>query len=86
MASWRAERYAPAAPGPRHPAERYDQTGEAHVLAPGDRMFVPCEGGPCLSRVEQFPPRLEIDESGGTYVLLDIGPRSAWRYLFVPAD
>jgi hypothetical protein len=50
----------------------------------GDRLFVPCEGGPCQSRLEFFPPRLEIVERGGLYVLIDEGDVQDWRYLFVP--
>lgn len=50
----------------------------------GDRMFVQGEGGPCLSRLERFPPQLEIEERGGTYVLIDRGEPHEWRYLFVP--
>ena len=53
-------------------------------VRPGDRIFVPCEGGPCLSRLERFPPQLEIAERGGTYVLVDDGELPDWRYLFVP--
>jgi hypothetical protein len=49
----------------------------------GDRIFVHCEGGPCLSRLEHFPPRLEIAERGGMYVLIDGGEVYEWRYLFV---
>jgi hypothetical protein len=74
----------PAPPGPRHAADWYDQSGEPTALDVGDRLFVPCEGGPCWSRLERFPPRLEIEEPEGTYVLLDDGPRADWRYLFVP--
>jgi hypothetical protein len=73
-------------PGPRHEPEWYDQSGEAAVLRPGDRLFVACEGGPSASRLETFPPRLEVPEKGGVYVLLDVGPRDAWRYLFVPSE
>ncbi len=83
--SWKATRYAPPAPGPRHTADWYDQGGEDVVLDAGDRLFVPCRGGPSLSRAETFPPRLEIPERGGTYVLLDVGPRADWVYEFVPA-
>ncbi len=72
--------------GPRHDPDRYDQTGEVQVLEPGDRIGVPCHGGPCLNRLEIYPPRLEIPERGGTYVLIDIGPRADWHYLFVPRD
>ena len=56
------------------------------VLQPGDRMFIPCRGGPCVSRVERFPPPLEIEELGGLYVLEDDGPAEEWRYLFVPRE
>jgi hypothetical protein len=51
----------------------------------GDRVFVHCEGGPCLSRLEHFPPQLEVEERGGTYVLVDEGEPQDWRYVFVPA-
>jgi hypothetical protein len=50
----------------------------------GDRKFVQCEGGPCMSRLERFPPQLEIEERGGMYVLIDQGEQQEWRYLFVP--
>jgi hypothetical protein len=36
------------------------------LVRPGDRIFVLCEGGPFLSRLETFPPKLEIVERGGT--------------------
>jgi len=74
-----------SAVGPeRHSADFYDQHDEFVALQPGDRLLVPCEGGPCISRLETYPPRLEITERGGTYVLVDGGAREAWRYLFVP--
>jgi hypothetical protein len=69
---------------PRHSPDWYDQSREATVLIAGDRMFIPCEGGPSRSRLEHFPPRLEIAERDGTYVLVDIGARDAWQYVFVP--
>lgn len=84
--SWKGTRHAPPQPGPRHEAGWYDQSGETHVLDPGDRIGISCRGGPCLSRLETFPPRLEIPERGGTYVLIDVGPRTDWHYLFVPAE
>ena len=62
---------------PRQSPDWYDQSGETTVLMAGDRLFVPCEGGPCRSRLEHFPPRLEIDEHDGTYVLADIGPATS---------
>ena len=80
------DRRSPVDPDGRHSPEWYDQSDEMLALAPGDRLFVPCEGGPCTSRLERFPPRLELDELGGTYVLLDVGPRADWKYLFVPHD
>jgi hypothetical protein len=74
----------PYAGDDRHSARWYDQSGEVNALRPGDRFFVMCEGGPSTSRLESFPPRLEVEEDGGVYVLVDDGPRDAWRYVFVP--
>jgi hypothetical protein len=54
------------------------------MVSPGDRMFVPCHGGPSISRLEIFPPPLAVRERGGLYVLEDDGPPEQWRYLFVP--
>lgn len=68
----------------RHSPGFYDQSQEPVALGPGDRLFIPCEGGPCTSRLETFPPRLEIAEHGGLYVLDDSGPRAGWRYAYVP--
>ena len=70
--------------GARQAPARYDRSAEPAPLSAGDRLFVPCEGGPCTSRLEYFPPRLEVRERGGTYVLVDDGPRADWVYLFVP--
>ena len=56
----------------------------SELMRPGDRLFVQCQGGPCLSRLETFPPRLEVEERGGLYVLIDEGEPDDWRYLFVP--
>jgi hypothetical protein len=81
--TWRAARFLDQ-PGPRHSPDWYDQSGEPTVLDVGDRLFIACEGGPCTSRLETFPPRLEIEERDGAYVLDDVGPRPGWRYLFVP--
>ncbi len=69
----------------RHAVDAYDQSGEPVELHEGQRLFVRCEGGPCTSRLEVYPPRLEITEPGGVYVLDDVGPRHEWRYRFVPA-
>ena len=73
-------------PGPRRSPEFYDQTTEDVVLAAGDRMLLGCEGGPSSGRVELFPPRLELPDHGGVYVLDDIGPRAGWKYVFVAND
>jgi hypothetical protein len=53
-------------------------------MGPGDRMLVRCEGGPSQSRLERFPPPLEVDEGDGLYVLQDDGAPDGWWYLFVP--
>jgi hypothetical protein len=50
----------------------------------GDRMLIPCEGGPSISRLVRYPPPLEIAEPTGIYVLVDDGPTEHWRYEFVP--
>ena len=50
----------------------------------GERMLIPCDGGPSRSRLERFPPPVEVVERGGLYVLVDDGPPETWRYLFVP--
>jgi hypothetical protein len=73
-------------PGARHSPDWYDQSAEWTVLEVGDRMFIACEGGPSVSRLETFPPRLEVEEPDGTYVLVDDGPRETWRYVFVPRE
>jgi len=69
-------------PEGRHSLEWYEQRGTRVQLRLGDRLFISCEGGPCASRLETFPPRLEIKERGGTYVLVDDGRVDQWRYVF----
>ena len=54
------------------------------IVEPGERMLIPCVGGPSISRLVRFPPPLEIEEPDGTYVLVDDGPPQHWRYDFVP--
>ena len=81
--SWRGMRFVHHV-GPRHPPEHYDQSDEDVVLRPGDRMYIACDGGPSWNRLESFPPRLEVQERGGLYVLVDEGPRADWKYIFVP--
>ena len=53
------------------------------AVRPGDRLLLPCEGGPSESRLEHFPPRFEIEERGGVYVLVDDGEPNEWRYVFL---
>jgi hypothetical protein len=48
-----------------------------------ERMLIWCDGGPSIGRAVRFPPPLEIDVVGGTYVLVDDGPPEQWRYAFV---
>lgn len=67
----------------RHSEEWYGDAITDTPLRRGDRMFIPCEGGPCISRLEAFPPRIEIQEKSGLYVLVDDGPLEAWTYQFV---
>jgi hypothetical protein len=74
----------PSDPEARHSAAWYSPSRWESPLRAGDRVFIPCEGGPCTSRLEVFPPRIEIAEKGGLYVLLDEGPPDGWLYHFVP--
>jgi hypothetical protein len=71
------------AAGARHSEGWYVDTLSDRLPHRGDRMFIRCEGGPCSSRLETFPPRIEIQERGGLYVLVDDGPPGAWVYQFV---
>ena len=75
----------PGDDGPRHSAAWYAGARGDIGLRPGDQLFIRCRGGPSYSRLETFPPRLEIEERGGVYVLVDDGPPEAWRYEFVGA-
>ena len=52
----------------------------------GERMLIPCDGGPSHSRLVRYPPPVEIQERGGMYVLVDNGPPQQWRYEFVAED
>jgi hypothetical protein len=54
------------------------------MIHEGERMLIPCEGGPSISRLERFPPAFEIPVEDGLYVLVDDGPPERWRYEFVP--
>ena len=53
------------------------------VVDDGERMLIPCRGGPSISRLVRYPPPLEIEVRGGTYVLVDDGPPELWCYDFV---
>ena len=55
-------------------------------MLPGDRMLIRCEGGPSTSRLERYPPPLEVEERGGMYVFEDDGPPEQWQYVFVPTE
>jgi len=68
----------------RHSEEWYGDALTDTSLQRDDRMFIRCEGGPCISRLEAFPPRIEIPEKSGIYVLVDDGPPEAWAYQFMP--
>jgi len=70
----------------RHSEEWYGDALRNTPLQRGDRMFIRCEGGPCISRLEAFPPRIEIPEKSGIYVLVDDGPPEAWAYRFVTSS
>ena len=73
----------PGDPDARHSEGWYGDALGNTALQRGDRMFIRCEGGPCMSRLETFPPRIEIPEKSGIYVLVDDGPPEAWMYQFV---
>jgi len=49
----------------------------------GERMLLWCDGGPSISRLERYPPPLEVPVAGGVYVLVDDGPPERWHYHFV---
>ena len=55
-------------------------------LRTGDRLFIRCDGGPCISRLVTYPPPLEIADSGGLYVLNDDGPQHDWVYFWLATD
>lgn len=55
-------------------------------IQPGDRMLVPCRGGPSMARAVLFPPPLEVEADGGIYVLVDDGAPHTWVYEFVARE
>jgi len=68
----------------RHSPGWYQPLLDSGEVRPGQQLLIRCEGGRSISRLETFPPPLEIEERGGTYVLDDDGPVYRWRYEFVP--
>jgi hypothetical protein len=52
-------------------------------MEPGERMLLWCDGGPSIGRAVAYPPPLEIEVDGGTYVLVDAGAIEHWHYAFV---
>jgi hypothetical protein len=58
-------------------------TCEARRMEPGERMLLWCDGGPSIGRAVAYPPPLEIEVVGGTYVLVDAGAIEHWHYAFV---
>jgi len=48
----------------------------------GERMLLWCDGGPSISRLERYPPPLEVPVAGGIYVLVDDGGPEQWHYEF----
>lgn len=51
----------------------------------GERMLVPCVGGPTAWRAVAFPPPFEVEAEAGIYMLVDDGEPSTWHYEFVGA-
>jgi len=49
-------------------------------LQRGDRMLLPCIGGPSQARLVHHPAPTEILERGGMYVLVDDGVVEDWHY------
>lgn len=62
------------------------RSGTRPPLQAGDRLFIRCDGGPCISRLVRYPPPLEIEDTGGLYVLNDDGPQDDWVYFWLPAE
>lgn len=44
------------------------------VPEPGERLLLPCVGGPSVSRLVRWPAPIEVEERDGTYALVDHGP------------
>jgi hypothetical protein len=62
---------------------------ERHQFAEGERMIIPCEGGPNSGRLVYFPPPLEIEVGTTGVYVLDERPGSGgvsgndWVYVFI---
>lgn len=73
-------------PGAGHGSNTHRRSGPGTMagVEQGERMLIPCAGGgPCTSRLENYPPPLEIEERGGMYILVDDGLPDRWRYDWV---
>jgi hypothetical protein len=55
---------------------------DAGAVEDGERMLLWCDGGPSISRLERYPPPLEVPVTGGIYVLVDDGAPQEWHYKF----
>ncbi len=69
--------------GPRHSVGWYRDVLGEDAVRPGRQLMIRCMDGPSRVQLETFPPRLEIRERGGVYVLDDDGPVHGWTYRFV---
>lgn len=63
-----------------------DTANDDDAVHDGERMLIPCDGGPSISRLVRYPPPVEIEAPGGVYVLIDDGRPELWRYEFVRAE
>ena len=52
----------------------------------GERLLIPCDGGPSRSRLVRYPPPLEVEEDTGVYVLVDDGPDGGLAVRVRPPD
>lgn len=80
LESWRAEPIASSG------VQRQREPPGLRDVDPGERLLIPCVGGPAMSRLVYYPAPLEIEVTGGIYVLVDDGPPATWRYDFVPDE
>jgi len=52
----------------------------------GERMLLPCVGGPTSWHAASYPPPLEFETDDGVYVLIDDGIADQWSYEFVRVE